>query len=195
MIIDINKIRYAVLPELLGATGLLVIYDGRLGWGISNNGNTAVYDLSRVIMPIALFVNTDTPLFQEELAKDFFNVSSQAQKQVGDFTFGATESDKKLVAEFWTNLPFPVPEFPNATLTKKGTKGTTLNFENMDAAIKQSWIMPENMLKLFYDDLSAKDLPDLPNVGHIKSDPAVEAAMMKNVLYSLNYFLNTIENG
>ena len=195
MIIDINKIRYAVLPEMLGATGLLVIYNGRLGWGISNNGNTAVYDLSRVIMPIALFVNTDTPLFKEELEKDFFRVSNQAQKQVGDFTYSATDTNRAVLDEFWTNLPFPVPEFPNAVLTRKGTKGTTLNFENMDSAIKQSWIMPDHMLKLFYDDLPDKDLPDLPNVGHIKSDPAVESAMMKNVLYSLNYFLNTIENG
>lgn len=194
MIIDKNKIRYAILPDLLGASGLVVVYDGRVGWGISNNGNCAVYDLRKVVMPIALFVDVDSDTFKEEQNKDFFRVTND--KVMGDFTHGNNSFDLQIFKEeIFKDVEFPFPDFPNAVLNIKGTPGNTLNWENMDAAIMESWIMPELYLKLFYDDLTDKDLPNIKSVGHIKSDPDVEAAMMANVLFSLNYFLNTIENG
>jgi len=194
MIIDKNKIRYAIVPDLLGASGLVVIYDGSVGWGISNNGNCAVYDLRKVVMPIALFVDVNSDTFKQEQNKDWFQVTDG--NKAGDLTYGSNSIDLQTFKDqIFIDIDLPLPDFPNATLNVKGTPGNTLNWENMDAAIMESWIMPELYLKLFYDDLTSKDLPNIPAIGHIKSDPDVEAAMMSNVLFSLNYFLNTIENG
>lgn len=211
MILDAEQFRFAILPNILGAAGVMYIYKGDYAWGVSANGNCGIYDTTKLNMPVSLFMsstisatgnNTHMDLIFKEMLPSGLATRNEDRDVLGYFFSREDSPERKLgLTEYlFLNdksraLYAKTKDDMRPIFFIRGTDPNTSFFKDVDSALIQSFLMPKDLIDEWYDQLNDKPDDLYAMFKHDNITTEIKEAQIKNVLLSLNYFLNMIENG